>query len=282
MATITIFLIDDEPNGLRTAELSNWTGKAIVIPRNKLGKVKDRPECNEPSVYFLIGKENEEDLLFSVYIGEAENLWNRLSTHDSTKSFWQIAVAFTSKDESLTKAHVKYLESGALDMARKVKRFKIKNDASSNIPRLPESDRADMKVFFYNLNLLLTALGYPVLQSIVSKKSDNIPDPLFICKGKGAEATGRLTNEGFVIYKGSTAAARMSNAVVGRNQRIIDKLLKNGYLNKKDNALYIFIEDYVFNSPSAASDIVLGNSTSGWKKWKTQNNKTLEEVYKNK
>ncbi|NQT11064.1 MAG: DUF4357 domain-containing protein [Desulfobacteraceae bacterium] len=37
---------------------------------------------------------------------------------------------------------------------------------------------------------------------------------------------------------------------------------------------------YVFNSPSAASDIILGNSTSGWKKWKTEGGKTLEEIYK--
>ena len=41
-------------------------------------------------------------------------------------------------------------------------------------------------------------------------------------------------------------------------------------MEKKDENLYIFIKDYVFNSPSAASDIVLGNSTSGWKKWKTK------------
>jgi len=33
--TIKIFLIDGEPNGLKTAELSNWVGQAIVIPRNK-------------------------------------------------------------------------------------------------------------------------------------------------------------------------------------------------------------------------------------------------------
>ena len=45
-------------------------------------------------------------------------------------------------------------------------------------------------------------------------------------------------------------------------------------------ALYVFVKDYVFNSPSAASDIVLGNSTSGWKKWKTESGKTLEEIYR--
>ena len=57
--TIKIFLIDGEPDGLKTAELSNWVGQAIVIPRNKLKEIKQRPECNKPAVYFLIGKESD-------------------------------------------------------------------------------------------------------------------------------------------------------------------------------------------------------------------------------
>ena len=102
--TIKIFLIDGEPNGLKTAELSNWVGQAIVIPRNKLKEIKQRPECNKPAVYFLVGKESEEALLPTAYIGEAENLWNRLSTHDSSKDFWQTAVAFVSKDNNFNKS----------------------------------------------------------------------------------------------------------------------------------------------------------------------------------
>ena len=78
--TIKIFLVDGEPNGLKIAELSNWVGQAIVIPRNKLKDIKQRPDCNKPAVYFLVGKENEEALLSTAYIGEAENLWNRLTT----------------------------------------------------------------------------------------------------------------------------------------------------------------------------------------------------------
>jgi 5-methylcytosine-specific restriction protein B len=56
--------------------------------------------------------------------------------------------------------------------------------------------------------------------------------------------------------------------------------LANNYLEKRSDGLYTFVKDYVFNSPSAASDIVLGDSTSGWKKWKTESGKILEEVYK--
>lgn len=279
--TIKIFLIDDEPNGLKTADLSNWVGQAIVIPRNKLKEAKVRPECNKPAVYFLIGKESEEALLPTVYVGEAENLWTRLVTHDSSKEFWQTAIAFTSKDNNLTKAHVKYLESRCLVIANNVKRSDLKNGVESTLPRLPEADTSEMEEFLGNLKLLLSALGYPILQEVISKEQKDSPDPLFTCKGKAVVATGRMISDGFVVYKGSTATANFSKAVSERNKRLFDKLLATGYVEKKPEGSYIFIKDYIFNSPSAASDTILGNSTSGWEKWKTRNKKTLKETYKN-
>ncbi len=278
--TIKIFLVDGEPNGLKTAELSNWVGQAIVIPRNKLKDIKQRPDCNKPAVYFLVGKENEEALLSTAYIGEAENLWNRLTTHDSSKDFWFTAIAFVSKDTNLTKAHVKFLESRCIEIASRVKRYDLENGVKSVLPSLSESDIAEMEEFLSNLKLLLTAVGYPILQEIASKEQVNTSDPLFICGGKNAVANGRMTNEGFVVYKDSTATTQLSSAIAERNKKNIDKLIANGYLEKKDDELYIFVKDYVFNSPSAASDIILGNSTSGWKKWKTKGGKTLEEIYK--
>ena len=278
--TIKIFLVDDEPNGLRTAELSNWVGQAIVIPRNKLKDIKQRPDCNKPTVYFLVGKENEEALLSTAYIGEAENLWGRLTTHDNSKDFWRIAIAFISKDDNLTKAHVKYLESLCIEIASQTKRFDLENNTKSSLPALSEADIAEMEEFLSNLKLLLTAVGYPILQEVASKEQTNLSDPLFTCRGKKALATGRMTNEGFVVYEDSTATTQFSNAVAERNKKSFDKLISNGYLEKKDENLYIFIKDYVFNSPSAASDIILGNSTSGWKKWKTGSGKKLEEIYK--
>lgn len=278
--TIKIFLVDGEPNGLKTVELSNWVGQAIVIPRNKLKSIKIREDCNKPAVYFLIGKESEEALLSTAYIGEAENLWDRLTTHDNSKDFWRTAIAFVGKDSNLTKAHVKYLESRCIEIAESVQRFNLKNGKKSFLPSLSESDVAEMEEFLNKLKLLLTAVGYPILQEITSKEHTDTSDPLFICKGKNALANGRMTNDGFVVYKDSTATTQLSNTVAERNRKNLDKLISNGYLEKKDEHLFIFIKDYVFNSPSAASDIILGNSTSGWQKWKTETGKTFETIYK--
>src|SRR5690606_26201864 len=114
------------------------------------------------------------------------------------------AIAFVSKDNNLTKAHVKYLESRCIEIAEEIKRYDLMNGAKSVLPSLSESDIAEMEEFLSNLRLLLTAVGYPILQEIASKEQASTSDPLLTCGGKQAIATGRMTNDGFVVYKGST------------------------------------------------------------------------------
>lgn len=194
---------------------------------------------------------------------------------------------FLAKDVS--ESNISYLlqygkvkkHNRCLALANQAKRFNLENGAESSLPSLFEADIAEMEEFLENLKLLLSALGYPILQEAVSKEQKNIADPLFTCvTKKGAIATGRMTNDGFVVYKDSTATTYISKVVIDRNQKMIEKLLSNKYLKKKNDALYVFIKDYVFSSPSAASDIILGNSTSGWKKWRTKSGKTLAEIYR--
>jgi len=279
--TIKIYLIDGKPDGIKTAELSNWVGKAISIPRNKLKDIKERAECNQPSIYFLFGKEDEESVLPNVYIGEAEVLWKRLITQESSKDFWQIAVAFISKDNNLTKAHIKYLESRCLEIAKLVSRCVLQNTSESALPNLSESDVSEMEEYLENLRILLASLGYPILQEAVTRQDEDA-EAFFYCKRKGALGKGRMTNEGFIVYKGSTASTRISNAVKKRNERIISSLIQSGHMSKISEELFRFEKDYIFNSPSAASDLIAGNATSGWVLWKTKQGKTLRDVEKEK
>ena len=65
---------------------------------------------------------------------------------------------FTSKDENLTKAHIRYLEGRILDQAKHAARAIIQNGQSSG-GRLPESDREDMEIFLEKIHQLLPVLG---------------------------------------------------------------------------------------------------------------------------
>lgn len=284
--TITISFKNGEPDGLKTVEVGIYKIKAIIIPRNKLKEIQDYSECKKPSVYFLLGPASEEGNLPYVYIGETENLATRLSTHasDSEKDWWQETIAFCSEGDFLTKGRVKYLESLCLKKAKEADRF-ILNGAKNTESTVPKADVADMDVFFNILNLVLTTLRYPIFQNITSKDAtNNTTDPLFTCKGKGAVAEGRYTSEGFVVYKGSTATKNINisdGRVKNRIEHVITNLKSNKYLseNEKDDSLWVFTKDYIFNSPSAASDVILGNSTNGWDRWKNEKNQTLNDIY---
>jgi len=279
--TIKIYLIDGKPDGIKTAELSNWVGKAISIPRNKLKDIKERAECNQPSIYFLFGKEDEESVLPNVYIGEAEVLWKRLITQESSKDFWQIAVAFISKDNNLTKAHIKYLESRCLEIAKLVSRCVLQNTSESALPNLSELDISEMEEYLDNLKVLLASLGYPILQEPLTRQ-DKDAGVLFYCEGNGAAGSGRMTNEGFIVYKGSTASTKIADSVRKRNERIIFSLLQSGHIKKISDKLFKFETDYLFNSPSAASDFVVGHSSNGWDYWKTKQGKSLKVIEQEK
>jgi hypothetical protein len=107
-ATIKLFLVHGDAKRLRTAELSNWTGKAVAGPRSELDGVLARDESAKSGVYFLSGTDSESGKA-AVYVGEAESIRERVRGH-LDKDFWNHMVFFISKDENLTEAHVRYLE----------------------------------------------------------------------------------------------------------------------------------------------------------------------------
>lgn len=83
-ATIKIFLVHGDPKRLRTAELSNWTGKAVSGPRSEFDDVLAREESQNSGVYFLTGIDPETGNN-TVYIGEAESIRGRVKA-TSTKT----------------------------------------------------------------------------------------------------------------------------------------------------------------------------------------------------
>jgi hypothetical protein len=125
-ATIKLFLPRGDAKSLRTAEISNWTGKAVAAPRTELDELLAREELDKAGVYILIGSDPLTNAP-RAYIGEAEIIRERLKQH-KTKEFWVSAIIFVSKDENLTKAHVRYLESRLLAEAAQVNRFTLEQN----------------------------------------------------------------------------------------------------------------------------------------------------------
>jgi hypothetical protein len=270
-ATIKMYLAHGDPKRLRTAEVSNWTGKAVAGPRSEFQDVLAREESENSGVYLLTGTDSETGKP-ALYIGEAENIRSRVKSHVD-RDFWNQATYFISKDENLTKAHIRYLEGRLIELARTAARADVKNGQGSGAKR----DRADMEVFLEKMCQLLPVLGVDLLvpapDSAVAEKA------ILVCEIKGHTARGYRTPTGFLVLKGSEAVlnerASSEKYPWPRNMRQTLKL--DGILSKEGDRL-VFTKNHEFASPSGAAAVVHGGHANGLIAWKTDDGRTLKEL----
>lgn len=275
-ATIKIFLVRGDPKLLRTAELSNWIGKAVAGPRSEFDSVLAREEATSSGVYLLTGHDAETGKP-SVYIGEAESIKERVKSH-LVKDFWNQIVYFISKDENLTKAHIRYLEGRLIELAKQADRAVLVNNQASG-SKLPESDRQDMEVFLEKLLQLLPALGVEVMIPKVTPSRANKNKEMLLCAIKGLHANGYMTPNGIVVLEGSQAvlAERKSAIKSPWVVTIRNNLQNDGSIAAKDDH-FVFTKDVEFLSPSAAAAVIHGGTANGLTAWKNPQGKTLKEL----
>ena len=213
----------------------------------------------------------------AVYVGEAESIRDRLRGH-LDKDFWNHVVFFVSKDENLTKAHVRYLEGRLIEQAKSAGRGLVMNGQSSG-SKLPESDREDMEIFLERIHQLMPVLGADALVPIGSAPEGAAEKQILICEIKGLKATGHLSPTGFLVLKGSQAvlneraSAHQYPYTLASRRRLID----DGALVEDGDHLK-FTRDSEFSSPSAAATVVHGGSANGLLAWKSKSGKTLKEL----
>ncbi len=272
--TIKIFLIDGDPNGRMSCELSNWSGKAYKIPRIKIKDCTDRDDLTSTGVYLLFGKDDEgKD---QVYIGEAESILKRLNQQLTQKDFWNEAIVFISKDENLNKAHIKYIENRLHDIAKLANRYKVDNFVIPTQSSISESDRAEMEEFIEYIKMLVNTLGHKVFDEKREFKPKQKQETFFIRSARGANGQGEPTSDGFVVFKNSKAAGTIVNSMTPSFIIFRQKLITEGVLIDKGE-YFEFSDDYIFSSPSTAAVIVMGRNANGLTEWKNKEGKTLKE-----
>lgn len=290
--SLRIFVADGDPDGLRVVERSNWVGKALVFPRSLLPQVKQRPELSQTGVYLLLGprEDGEGDML---YVGEGDPIRPRLESHYAQKDFWTRAVCFVATAGQLNKAHVQFLESNLVRLAKLAKRLSLDNGNSPAEPSLSEADRAELFVFLDNMLSMLPVLGigaFEIASQLPKPATAAIPSGqprtsvptsmrMLTCRGKGVLATGFEANQGFVVQVGSQAVIETVPSIQAfpGSIKLREDLIGNGVL-VLDGNVYRFSQDYIFTSPSSASDLVLGSVTNGRTSWKDASGRTLKEL----
>jgi len=281
--SIRIYLADATVTGIRYVELVNWTGHGLACPRNKLSELSGWSEASKPGVYFLFEGRNA-DAKPVAYIGESENVASRLTSHDRNKEFWNEVVIFTSKDDNLTKSHIKFLESALTALARKADRFELENGNTPPESSLPRADRDAMGEFIENTRMVLGVLGYPILEPLLKASDSQTPtsgsEAAFsdlVFSVNNVVACGALTDEGFVIKKNSQFSTTNSESLARKLVAQKERYLAVGVLVAAGDVL-ISTEDILMTSSSYAAAIVAGTSRSGPQSWKSRDGRYLKEL----
>src|SRR5699024_3270826 len=252
---IRLFLVDGNPKGLRTVELSNMTIYTTIFPRTKLKEFLHREESQKAGCYILLGDELESSGEFEVYIGEGENVGNRLRQHANgakQKEFWNEAIVFTSKDDYITKTQIQYLESELCRLVLETGNTSVHNGTQPSKPNLSEVDTAEMKQFLEVIKLILSSVSINILDSkknLRKSTEDTKEQMIFELNFTGVKSHMIIEDVKVVDLDGLTGV--ITHRLY--DSKSIRKMRENN-INKhiikivSDGMYYVFEENYAFNS----------------------------------
>lgn len=297
--SIRIYLKDGTVTGIRYGEIFNHTILSIACPRTRISELRLDDNAKKPALYFLFGSD-ETTGGSKAYIGEAENVYDRLQSHLANKDFWNEVIVFVNKDDNLSKSHVKYLESKAIQLSKTSGRYKIENENDSHESLLSLPDRDNMEEFMIHVKLLLGVFGHKLLEETTPKvsqsndiaevvpkassldKENNVRSiankelELYLSVGN-LKAHAILTDEGLVVLEGSEASMEIKQSLQNGYREIRDRLINNGTL-KVDGSKYIFVSKYLFDTPSPAAAIIVGYSINGREHWVDKSGRPLNVI----
>lgn len=269
---IYMYMAEGSSNGVKVIEKSNWSGVGIYIPRHRFVNNKNRQELKKPGVYLLLG---DTDLIPKIYIGEGDPLLDRLISHEAKKDFWNILIAFTSKDQSLNKAIIQYLEARLCNISERSGRFQIENRNTPQAPSLSEMDLAVAEGYLEEMLLCLPVLGVPL--EIPRLKSASNENKYYLKTGKGIYASAVQNDSGFTVLEGSLASIEETKSIPSALKTMREELLSKQIIFKSKNDHYIFSRNFAFGSPSTAAGVVQGRSSNGRIDWKDERGISLKE-----
>lgn len=274
--SINIFLPTGSSDGPIELEMLNWNGMVIKVPRKEVDTYTG-VELNKPGIYFLFCKSEETGE--SVYVGEAENLLLRLKQHindhknGKEKFFWQTAVCVSGKD--LNKALIRHLENYYCLQVKQSSTYNLLTQKSSPNMTLKRAEIAAMQEFADNVDMLMGAIGYTILEESAGASGISSDKTYFYCKTKaGADAKGFYSDKGFTVLPGSKVVESCSSKTFKESKYcdLLDKLIENKVIIN-----WVFEKEYTFSSPTAAANVVTQGYVSGNEYWIDADGKKLKD-----
>ena len=261
-----------QPDGIRSIRRNLSTMTVYVIPRPLLSEAKNISGINRPGIYYLIN-ESDDNKIAQIYVGQTRNGIARLDDHNRSKDFWNKAIMFLAENKTFTLDMISGLEKFAIEKAQESKRYKVENTVMPKY-EIDEYDLASVEEIYDEIQFIMGTQGYKMDDSKTSLDEAAV----LHTTRNGIEAFGIYDGEKFEVLEGSQVNIdKKVNLERYNKQR--DELLKNGSITNVDGK-YILNAILTFNTPSGASDFILGGSTNGWTEWKNKDGKTLNELYR--
>lgn len=261
-----------QPDGIRSIRRHLSTMTTYVIPRTLLSEAKKLSGINRPGIYYLIS-ENDDNKIAQIYIGQTRNGVSRLDDHNRSKNFWNKAIMFLADNKTFSLDMISGLEAYAISKAHESNRYKVENAVNPKY-EIDEYDLPLIEEVYEEIKFIMATQGYKMENA---KSTLNETNVLHTTRN-GITAFGVYDGECFEVLEGSEIYLAKPVTIEKYNvQR--KELLDNGNIVYIDNK-YILKTTLTFNSPSGASDFVIGGSTNGWTEWKDKDGKTLDELYR--
>lgn len=269
LKTITMQLINGDPNDIRICRVEGEALVTLVIPRDKVADAKQLPDIPSRGIYYLL--DEDHGLIRSVYAGQTVQGIRRLDDHKKKKEFWNRAVMFLTDNQNMSQDVLNGLEKKAIEYISSHGSYSSRND---NLPKPYVSPYSEESIERLHADVLfrMSALGYD-LDRTCEKPSDN---PVFHTKRNGIKGLG--------TYDESAGSFRV---LAGSQVDMSRQIIKNAHASDERTRLFpgesgvvTLAEDVVFPAPSAAAVFVLGGSANGWIEWVDDNGNTLSSVYR--
>lgn len=261
-----------QPDGIRSIRRNLSTMTTYVIPRPLLSEAKNISGITRPGIYYLIN-ESDDNRIAQIYIGQTRNGINRLDDHNRSKDFWNKAIMFLAESKTFTLDMISGLEKFAIMKAQESKRYKVEN---SVVPKyeIDEYDLVAVEEIYDEIQFIMATQGYKMDDA---KRTIN-EERILHTSRNGIAARGMYDGEKFEVLDGSEINMDKPAHLQSYN-RLRDELLFRQSIVKAGKK-YILNVTLDFNTPSGASNFVLGGSTNGWIEWKDRDGRTLDELFR--
>ena len=269
---LEIIYHNGQPDGIRSIRRHLSTMTTYVIPRPLLSEAKKITGINRHGIYYLIN-ENDENKIAQIYIGQTRNGVLRLDDHNRSKDFWNKAIMFLADNKTFSLDMISGLEEYAIIKAHESNRYKVENSVKPKY-EIDEYDLPSIEEVYEEIQFIMATQGYKMDNAKMSMNEADI----FQTSRKGIIARGVYGGDKFQVLEGSEINLEKPVHLEKYNRQRKELYEKGDIVNQGDK--YILMVTLEFNTPSGASDFVLGGSTNGWAEWKNKDGKTLDEVYR--